>query len=545
MAEITQIGFQINKHPIAQSFFVDRPDGIFITKVGIFFAAASTDTSFPVTLQLRPVVNGVPSATTIIPGSTVVLSQATIAADVALYSGDPAPALATVETEFEFTSPIYLSGNTMYAIVLLTNSADYQVYIAETEEFKVGTTQERVDKNPISGTLFTSSNSITYTPVQNQDLTFKLYKANFNSTYGEVFLRNAPVPNIQLPPDPIRTTSGSTSVRVFHLMHGLQSGDNVIISGSSAVGGIPDSDINGTHAITDYDYTGYTFTVSTTATASASGGGSNIYASKNILYSQFIPKLETLRPNSTQVLHQWSGTIAESFPREETQYQKTGLVQIDDDATNITLKRGYLVANKERELAEIDATGQTPSLEIRTIFNSVNAADVAPYLDLQRASFTGISAMIDNQSPLWDSAGEASTAGGFNDALVFVPETNANNGSAACKHITKVTNLQELSKGLKILLSANRPSDTSIDMYYRIANEGEVINEKTWIYINPVVTVPSDDNPSVFREYEYLAGGETGTLSDFTQYQLKIVLRSKYLYKAPTIRDLRAIALVV
>ena len=68
----TSLGYKINKHPIAQSFFVDATSGIYVTKIDLFFAAK--DNSFPVNLQLRPMVNGLPSANEIIPGSQVVVA---------------------------------------------------------------------------------------------------------------------------------------------------------------------------------------------------------------------------------------------------------------------------------------------------------------------------------------------------------------------------------------------------------------------------------------------------------------------------------------
>ena len=36
---VTSQGYQVNKQPIAQSFFIDEPNGIYCTKVDLFFAA--------------------------------------------------------------------------------------------------------------------------------------------------------------------------------------------------------------------------------------------------------------------------------------------------------------------------------------------------------------------------------------------------------------------------------------------------------------------------------------------------------------------------
>ena len=55
--------------PLAQTFMVTAPSGMFVTKVECYFK--TKDTAIPVQLQIRPVVNGAPSSDHIVPGSTV------------------------------------------------------------------------------------------------------------------------------------------------------------------------------------------------------------------------------------------------------------------------------------------------------------------------------------------------------------------------------------------------------------------------------------------------------------------------------------------
>ena len=56
---------------------------------------------------------------------------------------------------------------------------------------------------------------------------------------------------------------------------------------------------------------------------------------------------------------------------------------------------------------------------------------------------------------------------------------------------------------------------------------------------------PDATNRFVFREYEYLIGGTTGTLPEFDNFQLKIVFHSTDRSKVVRIKDLRTIALSV
>jgi hypothetical protein len=96
--------------PLAQSFFIPDQDGVFITKVDIFFQ--SKDDVIPVQMQLRPLVNGHPSSDDIVPGS-VVFKPAT---DISTSTD------ATVATTFTFEEPVYLLPYQEYAVVLIAET---------------------------------------------------------------------------------------------------------------------------------------------------------------------------------------------------------------------------------------------------------------------------------------------------------------------------------------------------------------------------------------------------------------------------------------
>ena len=74
--------------------------------------------------------------------------------------------------------------------------------------------------------------------------------------------------------NPLRTTEGSSTVEVTHLEHGFAGGETIIISNSSAVGGINTGNINGTFTISGIiDENTYTYTAGGSASSSADGGG--------------------------------------------------------------------------------------------------------------------------------------------------------------------------------------------------------------------------------------------------------------------------------
>ena len=70
-----------------------------------------------------------------------------------------------------------------------------------------------------------------------------------------------------------------------------------------------------------------------------------------------------------------------------------------------------------------------------------------------------------------------------------------------------------------------------------------MITDKIFTLLTQENTIPSDENPSIFRQYTYLHGGLGGDVLDFKKYQIKIVLRSTNQAFSPVLDNLRVIAL--
>mgnify|MGYP006231650943 FL=1 len=183
---------------------------------------------------------------------------------------------------------MFLKGKEDYALVVIADSKDYEIYIAEIDEFQFGSTEKRAAKQPDLGSLFYSQNGVTWTPAQNQDLTFVIHQARFKHAAAEVILHNASVPKKKLSNNPFKVNSGDATVTATHIDHGLQIGNDIEITGSTDVGGIQASSINGRRTITAVDFTGYTFEADSAADSDAIAGGSNVLATKNIPYLSLI-----------------------------------------------------------------------------------------------------------------------------------------------------------------------------------------------------------------------------------------------------------------
>lgn len=522
----TSLGYQINRNPIAQSFYVDNEAGMYITKVDLYFK--SRDTSSPICLQIRPMYNGFPSTSEIVPQSIVYVNGSSVNT-----SDD-----ASTATTFEFEEPVYLLGQQDYALVVITNGPDHEIYVAQIDEFEVGTTAGRIARNPALGSLFYSANGGTFTAAQDQDLAFKIYRAEFDTTTtGLVALHNATLPKKLLDLDPVQTFAGSDTVRISDVGHGFVVNDPVIIRGldsATTIGGLATTDIMGAaKTISAIDWTGYEITAAASADSDAIGGGAEVLVTKNIPYSVYYSNNQLLVPANTDTRMDFLPTRGKSFAGTETPYIKeTNWIQGAIQYTDFGIKP-YSVLNEDIETDELGAN--VKSLEERLIFNSSNSY-VSPMLDLQRSSITLVDPIIDNQ----DSAATV----GFNVPLNYVDETEPFNGSSAAKHITRRITLVEPAVGLKIILAAARPVNTSFDLYYRTAEEGADIRLNNWVELPTSSNNPAD-NYILYREYQYLAGGQGGQLPEFTTFQLKIVMHSTDRSRFPLIKDLRVIALSV
>ena len=516
--------------PLAQSFFVNKPNGVFITKVKVYFK--TKDTTIPVRCEIRPMIAGYPDNIPV-PGAVKFLNPV----DVSV-SNDSLTA-----TEFEFEEPVFLSGLTEYAFVLLAESVEYNVYVAETEKFEVGSTARKVAKQPTLGSMFLSQNGSTWTAAQNKDIKFELMQAKFPTTSAEVILENPDVPLDLLPSDPFEVDSGSAIVTVNQPNHGYIAGDKVIISGldsSASFGnGMTGKGLNGARTIINVDENFYTITADSAATDSSTFGGLTGLASQNIHYEILTPKIQTLIPKNTGITLDAKVTDAKSLAGNETQYTKASTfsrIILNEDNYFLTPK---VLASREREVnAMSGARSATFRLNLTT-----QDSDLSPLIDLQR---TGIW-MFHNEIDFQDSAGSVGVLTNLNrnNPIDYADETDPNGGSHLSKHIVKPVTLESPSVGVKVLLSANKPSVADFDLYYKVATEDQNFDDLNWTEIAPEELIQSDENPSVFRDYTYLIGDTVGFADPFDKFILKIVMKSRSSALVPSFKDLRVIALAV
>ena len=523
--------------PIAQSFYVDTPEGIWVLKIGVYFATkpGGADIQHPIRCQIRPLINGYPSSEAVLQQAEAVLTPAEITTSVD----------GTVKTFFEFDEPVYLEGDKDYAFVLITNTTLYNVYVSQIEDFIIGSTTRRVVKQPTLGSLFASQNAKTWSADQTKDICFEIVVAYFDTNNAEVFLRNADVPKRLLLNNPFRTVTGDSDVIVFSPNHGFDVGDIVQITGVDStdsadignltIGGLSGTQLTGTHTITAVDGNSFTFKADSAADSDDIGGGNRVLATTNVPFTSAWPAIDVFLPGTSTVSSSARFTTGKSLAGSETSMAKpTTYSEVYLNQTN-KLINPKLIANRPTEVAELtDPAAGDRSFDIKLVLGMTNTF-ASPAIDLDRISLTTINNVIDKQ----DSA----STSGFNVPIVFSPETAAFGGTSLAKHITKVVELVEPATGIKVVVGANRPSVAGFDVYYRVGTSDDVIEGLPWILKTEDTNNAPDDTENVYQDYEYLIGGLAGQIAPFTKFQLKIVMYTTNTAKVPTFKNLRVIAL--
>ncbi|WP_425974016.1 DUF4815 domain-containing protein [Tepidimonas sp. HKU78] len=160
--------------PLAQTFTL--PERRTIGGLELWFTTKGG--TAPVIVQIRETQVGLPT--------TTVLTEGRLAASDIKTDGNP--------TRIAL-DPVALEANREYAIVVLTDDANHAVSVAELGKYDPRTGWVTAQPYQI-GVLLSSSNGITWTPHQTQDLTFRLLGCRFTQTSKTVSLGQYTVTNL-------------------------------------------------------------------------------------------------------------------------------------------------------------------------------------------------------------------------------------------------------------------------------------------------------------------------------------------------------------
>ena len=509
--------------PLAQTFIIDTVGGIFCSSIDLFIQAK--DAAIPLNVSIRSVENGIPTQQ-IVPGASV---------NVYPNSG---PTMNTstdgsVAYNIPFDHPIYLGQDQEYAIVLISNSDDYKVFIAETGGFDLQNTANRVTKQPYNGVFFTSQNASTWTPEQTKDLKFKLKRCSFSQTSGTVTLKNDVIPTRTLPANPFQFISNSTNtiIRVNHPNHGMYGSNSrvTLAVGSSAINGITAAGFNTTHTISHVERDSYAITIAGQAATAVGifGGGSSITATENKQFNTLVPQIQSLEVPGTGISYNLSGYTGKSVDGSEAAYASATVGQILGNVSN-QFTAPYVIASSANQ----NQTGNDKSLTITATLQGTET--LSPIIDMNRCSVI----TIDNRTN--DAGANTSAYNTTAYGQTYVAETTSSGGSELNSYVTKRIDLKNESNVLDIFLSVNKPKGASIDVYYKVLAPGSDLDfdSQPWVLDAPEEIIPDNDGGR-FSEAHYSIAPPIGRFSSFA---VKVVLRAQNSSYVPMIKDFRAIA---
>jgi len=406
----------------------------------------------------------IPSATIIGAGSDAVVKIRAKAGIKAVDMGVCTSDDATAATKFKFKAPVYLLGDTNYAFVVKApTSLAFTIWTSKLGENLLGT-DTRVIEQPNMGSLFMSQNGSLWTEDQTQDVTFRLWRAEFDvNTTATVKLQNTPLLLKPAQKDAIETSSVPASdpdstlfgdnpqiIRVFAYNHGLAPDDLVSIEGVVGIpGGIPDDELNTLHTVINSTMNSFTIKVTTPATTSGKNGGNNITCSYN-------------RP--FEVLNVVAGAMIFGTSRFGVQNRTTECAGLSgynspfqyrlDTPVNINLMETFYYPGAKQVANYLNESKYNSALYLQgrrsietTVSMSTINSKVSPVIDLDRTNATLVRNLIDNPQPDDPNFGPSARTVTFNTTL---PALTKNSTITVDDVLVRVDEFNATTKKLKV-----------------------------------------------------------------------------------------------
>jgi hypothetical protein len=493
--------------PLAQTFLIDPiayPQGVYISRLRTCFK--SKDDTIPVTLQLRPTVNGYPSSSVIYPNGSVTLTP-----DKVKITDSPSLDDATKFTEFKFDSPIFMQPGE-HSFVLFANSNKYEAYVAEVGKLDI-VQQRQISEQAYGGSLFLSQNGSTWTADQTSDMLFRIYR-NVFSTAPATLQFNVVAPSSNVP---------------YDLMH-LITNDLTIANTSVA----------------------YTFN-STRDGLGSKTGFLPITQLRNYTMDDGFGRRVITGANTSLVLKATMATLNPAVtPVVDT--SRCGAILVQNIINNLPLSnsgifvtsRGTGYANTTDVTVTITGGGGTGATAVANVVsNTVNSV----YITNAGSGYT--------TSPTITLT--PGSGGGSGAAVVYNGEDKQLGGNSDVRYMTRKVILNDGfdSGDLRVYLTAYKPSNANIHVYFKILSksDNDLFDNKNYQLMtelgnqNYVATNKND-----FRELVFAPGlagvannsvsytTDTTGFSTFRTFAIKIVMAGTDTIDVPKVRDVRAIA---
>ena len=535
--------------PTAQTFTVANEEGIFCPKIDLFFRKKSATDG--ITIQIREVVNGYPGIR-VVPYGSKYLSPSDVSVSTEFADGT----VSYATTGVTFDSPVYLEGGREYCIVTLPqgNSPDYEVYVSELGQNKIGTTQRIVAEDVSGGVLFVSSNNRTWNSIQAEDLMHRIYRCNFTTdTDGVAKFTNSTIDYLQLTDFTAGQFQAGDNLHAFDITldnggSGHAVGNVITFAGFGNGTGLKLKVTTvSTGAVTGFtiDSMGSGFTADGVDVAQSATTGSGTGCIIDVTTKTgVVENYSTLRDVARVLLTKSDFDVADIVSNGTSQGT---LSSIENKIFNkLQLNFGELILPKTnlshkyagtrstgvstkgtveriitkmeqqkttREFAVYSKSNEDANLSGAKSFNSnstftTDSKFVSPVIDLSRCSFITTENKINNSD---------------------TNETNPNNGSALAKYISKTVRLSEGqdAEDLKIFLDQLTPFGSSVKVYGKFLaaeDDANLREELNWFEMTED-GVPDSAGlaQTQFIETKYTIDSANLNSSDALEYSVKRV----------------------
>lgn len=506
--------------PFAQTFFVDAklsPDGIFVSAIDLCFK--NKDDNEAVTLLLTSTSNGYPDIGKFYNGGAVTRFPIGVNTTTGIGTDVPSFSDPTTYTRFDFRDPVYLPPGE-HAFLLQTNSEQYELFVARMNENILGT-DRRVSKQPYSGSAFKSQNGSTWTPIQEEDVMFRLIRAKFrNSSTGVVYFKSQ---------KRFKANSNSNfdafSVHVNDINFGKTETYYSVKTTSSA---------NNTLDSTFADISTNRVYVPSERKVVTNVANSMIVKVTLSSDSDFVsPIVDPTRINSTLITH----------------YINDG--GISNTITAI-VDRGTGYSSGSPPTVTISAPTRADGVQATAIANVTASGEVdAVYITTRGSGYY--------ETPTITIAAPGS--GALANATI-IGETSRRGGNARVRYITRKVTLASGfdARDLQVYITANKQLGHDVQVYYKVLSADDPdqnFDNKYWTRMRlDSNELTYSQNDFDFIEYKYVPSGAQntipalitytsngGTFDTFRYFAIKICLFSNSTVSYPVLRDMRAIAL--
>ena len=313
------------------------------------------------------------------------------------------------------------------------------------------------------------------------------------------------------------------------------------------INGVPLTEINKTHtAIADIGIDSYTVSISSTPSVSGTSGvvevgGVAVFASANYRFELMQSAISALELTDTTIASTVRTTSATSPSGTESSFQTTS----SGNAQPFPLGENFLFETTRMVCSQINETNElsgTKSFFVDLKLSTTNA-NLSPVIDLDRASVNLIANRINNI----DSSSDVYPTTDFNAST----EPDGDNNVAI--YLTRNIALENPATSIRVFFAAAKKFTSDIKVLHKTLGSDESIDidEKGFTFFNDTGTTDSTVRNSLsdrdFQEYSFTAGvkddGIGEPLSEFSQFQIKIVMQGTDAANPPFIKDLRVIAL--